>query len=108
MPVTIALEVLLVVIQMTVDNIMRKQTSSSQRSEECIVTVYNQIDYILCMEKIKHTLINARGFNGTETSKDHCLVICKLQVENITSSTSHSTFQLITTYNITPWLIIEM
>ena len=66
-------------------------------------TVYNQIDYILCSEKIKHTLINARSFSGTEPSRDHRLVICKLQVENYnifrnaneTHSKSYITFQLI-------------
>ena len=30
------------------------------------ITVYVQIDYILCSEKIKHTIINARSFSGTE------------------------------------------
>ena len=81
---------------------MGKQTSSSQRSAK-IITEYNQIDYILCSGKIKHTLINARSFSGTETSSDHRLVICKMQVEkhNIfkdaskTHSKSYNTFQLI-------------
>ena len=67
------------------------------------LTVYNQIDYIFCREKIKHTLINARSFSGTETSSDHRLVICKLQVEkylifkntNKTHSKSYNTFQFI-------------
>ena len=35
---------------------------------------------------MKHTLINARSFSGTETSSDHRLVICILQAKNITSS----------------------
>ena len=43
--------------------------------------MHDQIDYILCSEKIKHTLINARSFSGTETSSDHRLVIYKLQIE---------------------------
>ena len=67
------------------------------------ITVYNQIDHILCSEKIKHTLINARSFSGTEASSDHRLVICKLQVkkynifENASKRHSKSckTFQLI-------------
>ena len=65
--------------------------------------VYNQIDYILCSEKIKHTLINGRSFSGAETSSDHRLVIWKLQVEkhfifkntNKTHSKSYNTFQFI-------------
>ena len=28
------------------------------------ITVYNQVHYIVCNEKIKHTLINARIFSG--------------------------------------------
>lgn len=45
------------------------------------VTIYNQIDYILCSTKIKHTLINARSFKGTETSSDHRIVVCKISVK---------------------------
>ena len=64
--------------------------------------MYNQIDYILCGKKIKHTLINARSFSGTETPSDYRLVICKLQVEkynifknvNKTHSKSYNTIQL--------------
>ena len=67
------------------------------------ITVYHQIDYILWSEKIKQTLISARSFSGTETSCDHRLVICKLQVEkynvfkNISKihSNNYNTFQLI-------------
>ena len=67
------------------------------------IAVYNQIDYILCSEKIKHTLVNARSFSNTETSSDHRLVICKLQVErynnfknvNETHTKGYNTFQLI-------------
>ena len=68
-----------------------------------IITVCNQIDYLPCSQKIKHILINARSFSRTETSSDHHLVICKLQVEkynilknvNKTHSKSYNTFQLI-------------
>ena len=64
--------------------------------------MYNQIGFILCSHKIKHTLINAWSFSGTETSSDHRLVICKLQLEkyiifknaNKTHSKSYNTFQL--------------
>ena len=45
------------------------------------ITVYNQIDYILCNKKITHTLINARNFSRAKASSNNCLVICKLQVE---------------------------
>ena len=76
--------------------------SSSQRSDETI-TVYNQIGYIIYSEKIKHTLVNTRVFNGTETSSDHRLVICKLEVEeysifknpNKSHSKTNNTLQLI-------------
>ena len=65
--------------------------------------MYNQIDYILCREKINHNFIIARRFNRTETSNDHCLVMCKLQAEkyNIfkneseTHSKSYNTFKVI-------------
>ena len=81
---------------------MGKQTSSSKRSDEN-KGVYNKIEYILCSEKIKHTIINTRSFSGTETSSDPRLVICKLEVEkhktckNIrkTQSKSYNTFQFI-------------
>ena len=67
------------------------------------MTMYNQIKYILCSEKIKQTFVNARSFGGTETSSDHRLVICKMQVEKYnnfknvskTQSKSYNTFQLI-------------
>ena len=65
--------------------------------------MYNQIDYIFCSEKIKHTHTNARSLSGTEASSDHRLVIYKLKVEkynifknaNETHSKSYNTFQLI-------------
>ena len=44
------------------------------------VTIYNQIDYILCNKDIKSTLINARSFSGSETTSDHRLVICKMSI----------------------------
>ena len=54
-------------------------------------------------QKIKHSLINARSFSGTEISSDHRLVNCKLEAENYsisktkhkTHSKSYNTFQLI-------------
>ena len=81
-------------------NYIGKQKSSSLKIRR--KQRYNQIDYILSSEKIKHTLISARNFSGTETS-DHRLVIGKLQVENYdifknlnqTHSESYNTFQLI-------------
>ena len=45
-----------------------------------IVNTYNQIDYILCQQNRKQSLIDARSYNGTLTSTDHSLVICKLEI----------------------------
>ena len=44
------------------------------------VTIYNQIDYILCNKDIKSTLINARSFSGSEITSEHRLVICKMSI----------------------------
>ena len=40
--------------------------------------IYNQIDYILCPNNKKHTLINARSFNGLKTFSAHRLVKCTI------------------------------
>lgn len=39
------------------------------------IRIFNQIDYIICHQNIKKTLLDARSFNGTLTYSDHRIVI---------------------------------
>ena len=45
------------------------------------MTIYNQIDYIICPTSKKHCLIDARSFSNTLTDSDHRLVACKMEVD---------------------------
>eukprot|EP00794_Sanderia_malayensis_P021165 gene21165-23243_t len=46
-----------------------------------VIHIYNQIDYIICPENRKHTLIDARSYSGTKVNSDHRMVICRLRIE---------------------------
>ena len=54
----------------------QKKTSSGE-----IVPIFNQIDYVICDQKLKKFLTNSRSYNGTLTFTDHRLVISKFQIE---------------------------
>ena len=45
------------------------------------ITIYNQIDYILCQHKQKNILRDARSFKGTHTFSDHRLLVCRMSIE---------------------------
>ena len=36
-----------------------------------VVTIYNQIDYVIMNEAHKHTLVDARSYSGTNVDSDH-------------------------------------
>ena len=45
------------------------------------IMVYNQIDYILCKQNQKQTLIDARSFSNTLVDSDHRIVVTKLDIQ---------------------------
>ena len=56
-------------------------TWSQQRTDTGAVnTIFNQIDYIICDQKHKHILTDARSYSGTETHSDHRLVVTRIEV----------------------------
>ena len=46
-----------------------------------IVTVYNQIDYILCKQNQKQTLIDARSYSNALVDSDHRIVVTKSDMQ---------------------------
>ena len=52
-----------------------------KKEDQSIVTIYNQIDYILCSQSNKATLKDARSYNGTEVSSDHRIVVTRIEME---------------------------
>ena len=58
-------------------------TWSQQRTDpgtSTVNTIFNQIDYIICDQKHKHLLTDARSYSGTETHSDHRLVVTRIEV----------------------------
>ncbi|GFR67803.1 craniofacial development protein 2-like [Elysia marginata] len=51
------------------------------RSTGNIINIFNQIDDILCQQRHKHLLVNARSYAGTILTSDHKLVKTSLQLE---------------------------
>ena len=45
-----------------------------------LLTIYNQIDYILCSKKMKRNLLDSRSYGGATTSSDHRIVISRIDV----------------------------
>ena len=45
-----------------------------------MISVFNQIDYIVCNRNQAHTMTDARSFAGTETSSDHRLVVTRIRI----------------------------
>ena len=45
------------------------------------LTIFNQIDYIICPIDKKHVLLDARSYSGTTVSSDHRLVVCKMEID---------------------------
>jgi sorting nexin-29 len=48
---------------------------STRTMHDRTIRIFNQIDYIICSQKIKHTLTNARSYGGTLTTSDHRMVV---------------------------------
>ena len=46
-----------------------------------MISIYNQIDYIICQQKQKHILIDSRSYNGTLVSSDHRLLVSRMNLE---------------------------
>ena len=46
-----------------------------------VVHIFNQIDYVLCLDKHKCTLQNSRTYAGTLTFSDHRLVVTRMEIE---------------------------
>ena len=46
-----------------------------------IINVYNQIDYIICRNKQKHTLIDSRSYSNTLVNSDHRIVVTRMGVD---------------------------
>ena len=46
-----------------------------------IVSIYNQIDYIILNQKNKQVLTDARSYEGTETSSDHRRVVARCRTD---------------------------
>ena len=46
-----------------------------------IIPIYNQIDYIICHRRYKHSATNARSYGGTIVTSDHKLVITTFKLE---------------------------
>ena len=46
-----------------------------------MIHVFNQIDYILCLQKNKNTLVNSRSYAGTATSSDHRLIVTRMKID---------------------------
>ena len=51
------------------------------RENNTIVTIYNQIDYIMIPSNRRHLLSQSRSYKGTLVDSDHRLVICRLSIE---------------------------
>jgi len=47
------------------------------------VPIYNQIDYVLCRQRQKRLLTDARSYGGCETPSDHRLVVARLDLNRI-------------------------
>ena len=61
----------------------RHQTTwvGQRRSQDKIIMIYNQIDFIICKKKDKNLFMNARSYGGTSVTSDHKLVIAKMVIE---------------------------
>ena len=48
-----------------------------------MTSIYNQIDYIICQQKQKHILNDARAYKGTNisVSSDHRLLVSRINIE---------------------------
>ena len=46
-----------------------------------MISIYNQIDYIICQQKQKNILDDARTYNGTLVSSDHRLLVSRMHLE---------------------------
>ena len=45
-----------------------------------MVTIFNQIDYIIVNERNRQILRDARSYSGTETTSDHRLVVTRIDL----------------------------
>ena len=53
--------------------------SKRQINDKCL-TIYNQIDFILCKQDMKRNLRNSRSYAGTRVHSDHRIVIAKYDI----------------------------
>ena len=60
----------------------RKDWSAGQRSKKTL-PVYSQIDYVLCRNRSRSLLVNARSYAGAYTYSDHRLVVAKFNFGKI-------------------------
>lgn len=44
------------------------------------IIIYNQIDYVVCSQRIKSCLVNSRSYSGTLTDSDHRIVISTMDL----------------------------
>ena len=55
--------------------------SSIDSKSNRMITIYNQIDYIICPTDQKCNLRNARSYNGMSTFSDHRIVLMSIDVQ---------------------------
>ena len=58
------------------------------------ITIYNQIDYIMCNINKRNILENARSYKGTEISSDHRIVVCKMSIDKYKIFTNNNKIKM--------------
>ena len=58
---------------------------SAGRSSKKTLPVYAQIDYLLCRNRLKPILTDARSYGGAQTYTDHRIVVMRMCFKNIAS-----------------------
>ena len=57
------------------------QQTRKNKNTNKLVTIYNQIDYVIIPRNKKHLLTDARSYSGTNVDSDHRIVVCRANIE---------------------------
>jgi hypothetical protein len=52
-----------------------------EKNTSKMITIFNQIDYIITTKQQAHAMKDSRSYSGTETSSDHRLVVTRTNIE---------------------------
>ena len=57
------------------------ENHKEDKNKNKMTSIYNQIDYIICQQKQKHILNDARSYKGTSVSSYHRLLVSRINIE---------------------------